>query len=137
MRQDARKKSPKNRSGATDTGSEGLGVSGENHVLGQRSAFGATPLSSPVIYPYQSPDTSRVYGTNGAHDRADVAGLLMDPDKVCSLLTEFGWKIAFESSLDLDGHGCYVNPETWEELDASAVEAAYRHALTGLAGRRA
>lgn len=98
---------------ARDPESEGLGVSGENPVLGHYSP-------SPGIL---------VLGTNGGHDRADAAGILLDPDKVTATLTEAGWSIAFLA--DERGGGVYVNYALGDEYETGEVEAAYRAALSG------
>jgi hypothetical protein len=84
---------------------------------------------SPVSEPYSG---SALPHANGNHDAANVAGLLLDPDRVCRTLSERGWKIAYQHGIDGEGGG-YVNSETFAAYDTGDVETSYRAALAGRA----
>lgn len=118
--QNASRKSPKNRSEAQTPGSEGLGVSCEKPHSEPHDASGAISHNGQVAT------------GNGAHDRDDAAGVLLDPDRVCRLLAERGWKIAYQQAFD-GAEGLYVDAETFVEYDLGDVESAYRAALAGRA----
>lgn len=91
--------------------SEESGISGEDRVLGHLSA-------SPT-------------NGNGSHDEDDVAGILLDPDKVMATLAELGKSIAYQELPD--GSRGYLNPTTGERYSAQWVEGEYRAAVAGRA----
>lgn len=70
---------------------------------------------------------------NGGHDKDDVAGILLDPDRVLAVLSQLGWRIAYEDSVT-EGWGRYVNSETFAPYDTGDVESSYRAALSGRGG---